>query len=553
MLPGRSQAPGQDCESLLGAQTTEPDLDLGPAVAKLRFFRFAEYVLVFLTIAAVPVFAGIYALRGDATEAERLYGSGFSQGTLTLALVALGIAIVIGILTYRAAGRLRVGPLRLQQLLLPVAVIAFLVTGIIFGMQAERMMHRANVARIVPAPSVFKLMNLQFDPLFGMQSPARREQIVAELREKIRQEQANSAARAAAIEQEALPRIALAEFNVGAAIACALGLWGLITFAHTPLRPGTTPMTYLDAVAQERRKQKPPGFGGKRVNRTRGLLFLALAAAVLAGQFLLPPLNFGLSTLAALVVGAAVFFALFRAKQYLQVSADSLLGKDERPPILFLRSFSDDPKINAAAGITHEGLAQLIDFSVETRLANHFMRFGPFIAIGSPQETVPQIGAARVQLSDDEWQAAVTNWMETSSVIVMYAGTTHWVSWELQRIIEGGWTDKLIILFPPVLPFPGFWQNSWLKRQTSDIEARFQHLRSAFDGTKWADAWDVPDPETVVCAQLAADGGIGFTRSRRRSKDAYDLAAKIAHLGLLVALSLKKSGKTVDPSPLPAT
>ena len=104
-----------------------------------------------------------------------------------------------------------------------------------------------------------------------------------------------------------------------------------------------------------------------------------------------------------------------------------------------------------------------------------------------------------------------------------------------------------------MLPFPGFWPNSWLKRQTSDIEARFQHLRSAFDGTKWADAWDVPDPETVVCAQLAADGGIGFTRSRRRSKDAYDLAAKIAHLGLLVALSLKKSGKTVDPSPLPAT
>src|SRR5690606_29679255 len=105
------------------------------------------------------------------------------------------------------------------------------------------------------------------------------------------------------------------------------------------------------------------------------------------------------------------------AKQYFQVSADSLLGKDKRPPILFLRSFSDDPKVNAAAGITHEGLAQLIDFSVETRLANHFMDFGPFIAIGSPKETVPQIGAARVKLSDEEWQAAVTNWMETSSVI----------------------------------------------------------------------------------------------------------------------------------------
>ena len=44
-----------------------------------------------------------------------------------------------------------------------------------------------------------------------------------------------------------------------------------------------------------------------------------------------------------------MFIALFRAKQYLQISADSLLGKDKRAPILFLRSFSDDPKVNAAA------------------------------------------------------------------------------------------------------------------------------------------------------------------------------------------------------------
>ena len=89
--------PGQDSESLLDAQTNTPVLDIGPAVAKLRFFRFAEYVLVYLSIVAVPVFAGLYELRGSAAELEQQYGSGFSPAALTVALVTLAAAIVVGI------------------------------------------------------------------------------------------------------------------------------------------------------------------------------------------------------------------------------------------------------------------------------------------------------------------------------------------------------------------------------------------------------------------------------------------------------------------------
>jgi hypothetical protein len=44
----------------------------------------------------------------------------------------------------------------------------------------------------------------------------------------------------------------------------------------------------------------------------------------------------------------------------------------------------------------------LFDFSLEERIATHFHQFGPFIAIGSPQEPVPILGAARVKVTDDE-------------------------------------------------------------------------------------------------------------------------------------------------------
>jgi hypothetical protein len=80
----------------LDAQTIEPGLDIGPAVARLRYFRFAEFVLVFLTIVAVAVFVGLYDLRDHATEFERRFGSSFSQSTINLALVSGGTWLAQG-------------------------------------------------------------------------------------------------------------------------------------------------------------------------------------------------------------------------------------------------------------------------------------------------------------------------------------------------------------------------------------------------------------------------------------------------------------------------
>jgi hypothetical protein len=164
------------------------------------------------------------------------------------------------------------------------------------------------------------------------------------------------------------------------------------------------------------------------------------------------------------------------------------------------------------------------------------MAFGPFIAVGSPKDKVPQLGAARKLLSDGEWQHSVTRWMEEASVIVMYAGTTHWVGWELKQIVDGGFTEKLILLFPPVLPFPGFRHRSWLRKQMPDVLKRFDTTKAAFAGTAWEAAWnEVASPETVICVRFLADGKLAVTRSTRRSKDAYELAAELAHLGIIGA------------------
>ena len=63
-------------------------------------------------------------------------------------------------------------------------------------------------------------------------------------------------------------------------------------------------------------------------------------------------------------------FLWLKAKRYLEISADSLLAVDKRDPILFLRSFADDPK--GTKGMASHSDKAWLDFSLEMRLSNHF-------------------------------------------------------------------------------------------------------------------------------------------------------------------------------------
>jgi hypothetical protein len=216
------------------------------------------------------------------------------------------------------------------------------------------------------------------------------------------------------------------------------------------------------------------------------------------------------------------FFLIVRARRYFQISADSLLAVDKRAPILFLRSFTDDERVKYG-----NSQNALLDFSLETRLANHFSQFGPFIAIGSPQETIPQPGAARVILSDDEWQSRVLGWMESANLIVMYCGTTKWVNWELQKIVERGRSTSLILMIPEIKG----WRAS---KRRQDIVNRVQQLREVFRNTEWNEELAGFDDFASVRAMLfRADGSMVMIRSRSRSRDSYHLAALIAHQQLL--------------------
>jgi hypothetical protein len=227
------------------------------------------------------------------------------------------------------------------------------------------------------------------------------------------------------------------------------------------------------------------------------------------------------------------FFLLVRARRYFQADADSVLAVDRRPPILFLRSFEDDEK-HAYAGSDKA----LLDFSLETRLSNHFSLFGPFIAIGSPKEKVPQLGAARVLLSDDEWQPRVLGWMQAAQLIVMYSGKTHWVNWELRQVLNNGCATRLILMIPEI--------KAWrTKKREKEISARVTQVRDVFQSTPWEEELMQFDDFAGLRAMLfCPDGSMVMVKSRSRSRDAYHLAALISH-----QLLLDPTGATQPDSP----
>src|SRR5439155_16327231 len=98
-----------------------------------------------------------------------------------------------------------------------------------------------------------------------------------------------------------------------------------------------------------------------------------------------------------------------------------------------------------------------------------------------------QIGAARALLSEAEWQNVVLEWMDRAQLLILMAGVTHWVEWELCQVVARGYTRKLIVMFPQIR------KRSEVAKNAGERLAR---LRAAFEATPYADplaSLDLPE------------------------------------------------------------
>jgi hypothetical protein len=126
--------------------------------------------------------------------------------------------------------------------------------------------------------------------------------------------------------------------------------------------------------------------------------------------------------------------------EWLETVAKRIIS-DSKPDVLYLRGFGTDPPFSATAmGFTSGWLTD------EEQLGEVLQPFGDLVAIGKPGETLPTPGAARLYASDAEWKKVVTDQMQTARLVVIRAGTSEGLLWELKQAVQIMNPKKLLIL-----------------------------------------------------------------------------------------------------------
>jgi hypothetical protein len=223
--------------------------------------------------------------------------------------------------------------------------------------------------------------------------------------------------------------------------------------------------------------------------------------------------SFGDAAKLLLPIGVFLFArALWRFGRRLNLRHRNEIILKDKPPVLLLRSFTDD-----VAGIPPNMLIPRWirrRKRLEETIGEQLTGVGPFVAIGRPGEQLPQLGASRLYVGDSEWQAVVQSYIAQSELIIVIAGKTHWVQWELANVIRQDRLAGLLIVFPRITE--------------ADRNERWQNLKPAFSDTSWSAAIERVDIAGALAVFITVHRGIVVIKSRKANESDYETALRVA-------------------------
>ena len=145
-------------------------------------------------------------------------------------------------------------------------------------------------------------------------------------------------------------------------------------------------------------------------------------------QMILPFALFIIGLVAALTI---IVLQLLAAAAITPTAAQ-VLERDRRPPIIYLRSFSLD---------------SLFGGNQEGEICKIFGGCGPVVAIGRPGEVFGNPnGAARLYVSNDRWQGTILRLLDDARAVLLVAGKTTGVAWELRTVLSRVDPLKVLII-----------------------------------------------------------------------------------------------------------
>lgn len=193
--------------------------------------------------------------------------------------------------------------------------------------------------------------------------------------------------------------------------------------------------------------------------RTFKIIGWVVIAFGLSFLFIVDIINF-ISVSITIVTGVSF---LRKGKQYSVERGELILEKDSRQPIVYLRTFHDKdlsptPK-QLLKGIwkidkhvsKRKNLSDYTPFDVEREqraMARIFRKIGPYVALGKPGETLPELGSLKLYVSNETWQETILTLLRNARLVIFNAGKSEGLRWELNQIIQSVNPLKLLLILP---------------------------------------------------------------------------------------------------------
>jgi hypothetical protein len=178
------------------------------------------------------------------------------------------------------------------------------------------------------------------------------------------------------------------------------------------------------------------------------LSILMYTAAPLFYYLSIAPNSFGgdSSVLALFLMGlGTAFIGLGRRLRARPIG--NVLGPDATF-YLYLRPFEQDTPESwwKKAALMTLGMGRAK--TQEVQLCASLGKEGTVVAVGRPDESIPPMGAVRVYVQDADWQDFVTDLMKRSRAIILRAGLSGGLEWELQQALRVVNPEKLLFFLP---------------------------------------------------------------------------------------------------------
>lgn len=209
----------------------------------------------------------------------------------------------------------------------------------------------------------------------------------------------------------------------------------------------------------------PEGKWSPDQNKPIGWLFSSLGLFIFVGS-LVPIMiaqESGPDDTWYMLLGILMFFGgpalVIYGKRHLTRRAEDVLAKDRRPPVIYLRSFGGEAEtfslrsLFSAVGSSFTSRSMglgtsLWDPTFQSQLAMTMEHIGPYIAVGRPGSKLPGTGAARLYIADNEWQQRVTDLLHKARLVIIRAGASEGLQWEIRNVMQHVHPQKLLVILP---------------------------------------------------------------------------------------------------------